>query len=170
MTQEISFGFYIKSAISFKYISNFSIICAILSYYMNGFDIFFIFAPLVIVNFLVINIMQIVNFDELMEGLLGGILPDKVEREKHLAKFILFSELWHIIPVIWIMYVLQSDGSNLIKIFHPNYMGIFFKSSIISLIYYYFQCKQQIYGDVNYLAYLVVYSFLLLAICIYLYS
>jgi hypothetical protein len=166
--KKLPLSFYIKSALSFKYISNLSIIVCILSYYMNAFDIFLVFIPLVFVNFIIDIIIKIFNFDELMEGILGNIFPDKRERDKYTAEVSLFSILWHLLPLLWIMYVLQSE--DIIKIFHPNFMSIFLKSALIPITYYYFGNELNIYGDINYIGYFIIYMLCLLATCNYLYD
>ena len=166
--KKISIWFYIKSGLTFKYISNLSIIVCILSYYMNAFDLFFVFMPLVIVNLLVIMLIQICDYDKLMYGLLGKSIPNKAQRDMIIPNFSLFLNLWHILPVLWIFYILQND--DIIKIFHPNAMNIFIKSIILPIIYYYYEHELKIYGDINYLFYLIIYIILLLAICFYLYD
>jgi hypothetical protein len=164
----LSLWFYIKSALTFRYISNLSIIVCILSYYMEALDIFFIFAPLVFVNLFVIVLILINDFDALITGILSKILPEKKDRDKQSYLFGLFIILWHTIPVLWIMYIFQSQ--DIIKIFHPNFMSIFLKSLILPMIYYYFEIDLKVYGNINYLFYLVIYIIMLLAICIYLYN
>ena len=166
--QNISLWFYIKSALTFKYISNLSIIVCIFSYYMNAFDIFFVFIPLVIVNLLIILLIQICDFDKLMIGILGKSIPNKIQRDKIIPSFALFLNIWHIAPVLWILYILQND--DLIKIFHPNVMSFFCKSIIIPMIYYYYEHDLQVYGDINELFYLIIYILMLLATCFYLYN
>ena len=165
----LSLRFVIKSVLSFRFLSNLSIFVSIIAYYTNAYDIFFHFAPLLIVNFIIIMFMQFYNLDELMEmNNLKNILPDKKDRDELKPQFVLLITLWHVIPLIWLMYILQSQ--DIIKIFHPNFMGIFLKSSLIPIIYYYFESKLQIYGDINYLAYYIVYFILLFATCVYLYD
>ena len=159
--------FYIKSCLSFRYISNISIIICILAYYMESIDIFFILVPLVIVNLLIITLILINDFDALITGILSKILPDKRDRDNEKYKFALLIMIWHILPVFWIMYILNKD--DIIKIFHPNFMGIFLKSIILPIIYYYYEIDLKVYGDINYLFYLIIYIILLLATCYYLY-
>lgn len=164
----ISLWFYIKSGLTFRYISNLSIIVCILAYYMEAFDIFFIFAPLVFVNLFVIALILINDFDALITKVLSKILPYKKDRDNQSYLFGLFIILWHIIPVFWIMYILQSQ--DIVKIFHPNFMSIFLKSSIVPIIYYYFEIDLKVYGNINYLFYLIIYFIMLLATCFYLYK
>ena len=166
--KNISIWFYIKSALTFKFISNLSIVICILSYYMNAFELFFVFMPLVIVNLLIILLIQICDFDKLMIGLLGKLIPNKIQRDKIIPNFALFLNIWHMAPVLWIIYILQND--DLIKIFHPNFMSIFSKSIIIPIIYYYYEHELKVYGDINESFYLIIYILLLLAICFFLFN
>jgi len=159
---KLGIGFYLKSALTFRYLSNLSIIVTILSYYMNAFDIFFIFAPLVFVNMILIIIVQILNYDEFIEGILGK------NKENNSTSFVIFLNLWHILPVLWLLYILQND--DIIKIFHPNFMGMFLSSIMIPIIYYYFESKSNVYGNINYLGYLILYILTLLGTCIGLYT
>ena len=163
----LSLNFVIKSIFTLRFISHLSIFVSIVAYYTNAYEIFFHFAPLLIVNFIMIMFMQFYNLDELMNRFLKNRVPDKKDRDELKPQVVLFITLWHFIPLLWLMYILQSQ--DLIKIFHPNFMGVFLKSSLIPIIYYYFESKLQVYGDINYLAYYVVYIILLFASCIYLY-
>ena len=61
-----------KNLLSLRYISNLSIIVTILSYYMNAFDVLFIFIPLLFVNLIIITLLQIFNYDDLMDSLLDN--------------------------------------------------------------------------------------------------
>ena len=81
--------------LSLRYISNLSILGLLLSYYMNAFDVFFIFIPLVIVNFIIIHIIEIWNYDDFINGVLDKIYPDKKERYDYAPKFI-FINLGHL--------------------------------------------------------------------------
>ena len=165
---DISIWFYIKSGLTFKYISNLSIIVCILSYYMNAFDLFFIFMPLVIVNLLIIVLMQICDFDKLMFGLLGKSIPNKMQRDMIIPKFTLIFNIWHLVPVLWIIYILQND--DIINLFHPDFMTIFAKSILVPIVYYYYEYELKVYGDINALFYLIIYILCLLATCFYLFS
>ena len=165
----LSLNFVIKSIFTFRFISNLSIFVSIIAYYTNAYDIFFHFAPLLIVNFIMIIFMQFYNLDELMiMDNLKNRFPEKKDRDELKPQLVFFITLWHFIPLLWLMYILQSQ--DLIKIFHPNFMGIFLKSSLIPIIYAYFESKLQVYGDINYLAYYIIYFILLFATCIYLYQ
>ena len=165
---DISIWFYIKSGLTFKYISNLSIIVCILSYYMNAFDLFFIFMPLVIVNLLIIVLMQICDFDKLMIGLLSKTIPNKMQRDMIIPKFALIFNIWHLAPVLWIIYILQND--DIINLFHPDFMTIFAKSILVPIVYYYYEYELKVYGDINALFYLIIYILCLLATCFYLFS
>lgn len=164
---DLSLLFWIKSALSFRFISNLSIIVSIFAYYTNAYDIFFHFIPLVIVNFIIIMIMQFYNLDELIDGIFQKKLIYKKDRDEIKPQFVLFTTLWHFIPLLWIMYILQTE--DIIKLFHPNFMGVFLKTSLIPIIYYYFESKIKVYGNINYLAYFILYIGLLFASCVYLY-
>jgi hypothetical protein len=166
--KELSLKYYINTFLSFRYLSNISIIVCFLSYYMRAYEIFLTFIPLVIVNFIVINIVQIFNFDELIEGTIGKVLPDKKDRDSALPQFVFFNSIWHLIPIFWIYYILQSQ--NLINIFRPNFMSIFFKSSLLVIIYYYFEVSIEIYGKINYELYLILYIIILLTTCLLLFD
>jgi hypothetical protein len=167
ISKEISLSYIINLVLSFRFISNLAIFVSIISYYTNAYDIFFHFIPLLIVNFIMIIFMQFYNLDELMDRYLEDILPDKKDRDELKPQVVLFTTLWHFIPLLWLMYILQSQ--DIINIFHPNFMGIFLKSSLIPIIYFYFESKLRVYGDINYLAYYIVYFILLFTTCIYLY-
>ena len=167
MSKDLPLSFWFKSALSFRYISNLSIFVSIIAYYTNAYDIFFHFIPLVIVNFIIIMFMQFYNLDEFIKGLLNDRLLDKKNRDEVKPQIVLFITLWHLIPLLWLIYILQSQ--DIIKIFHPNFMGIFLKSSLIPIIYYYFESKLRVYGDINYLAYYIMYFILLFGTCVYLY-
>ena len=160
--------FYIKTALTFRYISNLSIIICILSYYMDALNIFFIFAPLIIVNFIMITLILINDYDAFIICILGNIYPDKKDRDEQSYFLVLFIIFYHLLPVLWLLYIIQKD--DLIKIFHPNFMSIFFKSAILPIIYYYFEIELKVYGDINYLFYSIIYFILLLATCYYLYA
>ena len=160
-------SFWIKSMLSFRYISNLSIILSFISYYMNAYELLFIVAPLVITNCIIIIYMMITDLDELMKGLLQSTLPNKQYRDSYKCIFVIFILLWHILPIVWIFYIFNKK--HLIKYFKPNFMGIYFKSLLIAIIYYYYESNEKIYGDMNYLFYFVIYIILLLGICICLY-
>ena len=166
--KQLSLSFYIKSITSFSFLTNIAIIVSILAYYMNAIEIFFIFAPLIIVNFITSNVVQLFNFDEFMLGLLQKELPNKEDRDKAIPKYAFFGFLWHLLPLLWLIYILDKD--DIIKIFHPKFMEVFLKSAIIPILYYYYEKDLKIYGELNYLFYLIIYILLLLASCYYLYE
>ena len=147
---------YIKLALTFKYISNLTIIIGIFSYFMDAISIFFVLAPLIIVNLLVITLILIFDYDAFVLKFNGDS-----------NTFVIFVILWHFIPVLWLLYILQKD--DMIKIFHPNFMSIFLKTLILPIIYYYYEIDLKVYGDINYLCYSIIYFILLLATCYFLY-
>ena len=163
----LPFSFWIKSMLSFRFISNLSIIVSIIAYYMNAYEILFIVAPLVIVNCILIVYIMVTDLDEVMNGILEKNLPRKKDRDTYKCIFVLFILLWHFLPILWLYYIVVKD--NLIKYFRPNFMGIYFKSLIIVIVYYYYESNEKIYGNLNYLFYFIIYIILLLGICIYLY-
>ena len=60
-------SFWIKSMISFRFISNLTIIISIIAYYMNAYEILFIFSPLLIVNFILIICILFTNLDDFIK-------------------------------------------------------------------------------------------------------
>ena len=180
---DISFKEGVKkwlSYISFRYISNFSIIVCIFAYYTNAYSIFFILAALVITNLILILFLEYFDLDKLFIGIsninnananIRG-LKDSDSNNIDLynyskMQFVIFNTLWHIIPVIWLYYIFNKD--NLIYTFKPNFMTIFFQASIIILIYFYFGSKNMVYGDINYAGYLIIYCIILLGVSYSLY-
>jgi len=164
----LSIYFYIKSALSLKYISNLSIIICFLSYYMNAFEIFFVFVPLVIVNLILIILIQLFDYDKLMYGILKDIIPDKEQRDEIIPLFTISLNIWHIWIILWLIYILKKD--DIIKLFHPNYLDIFLKTLILPAIYYYYEIELKPYGDINYNFYLILYITLIFLTCMYLYK
>ena len=163
----LPFSFWIKSMLSFRYISILSIIISFISYYMNAYEILFIVSPLIIVNFILISYILFTNLDEFMKTILEQYLPEKEDRYNYKTQFVFFVLLWHLLPIFWLFYILEKD--NLIKYFRPNFMGIFLKSIIVPILYYYYESSEKIYGELNYLIYFVFYIILLLSVCVYLY-
>ena len=163
----LPFSFWIKSMLSFRYISNLSIIISIIAYYMNAYELFFIFSPLIIVNFILISCILFTNLDNFMKTILENYLPTKTDRDNYKLQFIIFIIVWHLLPIIWLFYILEKE--NLIKIFRPNFMGIYLKSILIPILYYYYESNDYIYGNINYLLYLIMYIILLLSVCVYLF-
>lgn len=163
----LPFSFWIKSMISFRFISNLTIIISIIAYYMNAYEILFIFSPLLIVNLILISCILFTNLDNFMKTILEKYLPNKSNRDNYKILFIIFIIVWHLLPIIWLFHILEKD--NLIKLFRPNFMGIYLKSILIPILYYYYESNEYIYGNINYLLYLILYIILLLGVCIYLY-
>jgi hypothetical protein len=166
-TTSLPSRFWLKSMLSFKYISNLSIIITIIAYYMNAYELFFIFSPLIIVNFILISCILCTNLDDFMKTTLETYLPTKTERDNYKIQFILFILLWHLLPIVWLFYILEKE--NLIKLFRPNFMGIYLKSILIPILYYYYESNEFVYGTINYSLYLIMYIILLLSVCVYLY-
>lgn len=131
---------WLKLATSFKYISNFSIIIAFLAYYMNAMPVFFILAPMIITNSIVLPVIQIFETDKFIYGILSEYIPNKTELSTYKAQLILFSNLWHFIGLIW-LYNIMTYG--IIQVYSPNFMGIFLKSSVIVLIYFMILIKKK---------------------------
>ena len=73
--------------VSFRFISNLSIIVSIIAYYMNAYDILFIVAPLVIVNCILIVYIMVTDLDEVMKGILEKNLPHKKDRDTYKCIF-----------------------------------------------------------------------------------
>ena len=163
----VPFMFWVKSVLSFRFISNISIIISILAYYMRAYEILFIFAPLMIVNFIMITYILFTNLDDFMKTILEKYLPNKKSRDNYKIQFIIFIIVSHLLPLVWLYYILEKD--NLCKIFRPNFMGIYLKSVMLPILYYYYQGNNKIYGNINYLIYFIFYIILLLSSCIFLY-
>jgi len=160
-------SFWIKSMLSFRFISNLSIIVSIIAYYMNAYEILFIVSPLMIVNFILITYILFTHLDEFMKTLLEQYLPIKEDRDAYKTQFVILVLVWHLLPIFWLFYILEKD--NLVKYFRPNFMGMYLKSIIIPILYYYYESSEKLYGDLNYLIYFVFYIILLLSVCVYLY-
>ena len=167
---EITFRQWIESCLSFKYISNFSIIGCIIAYYTNAYQIFFILAPLLITNLIFTFILEWFDLDELVKSVfaLQNRQQDAPQNLSYIKnQFVILNTLWHLILVLWLYHILNKE--HLINIFKPNFMGIYLEASVISLIYFYFGSKNMVYGDINYSCYLIFYFLVLLGICCYLY-
>ena len=104
-TKVLPFSFWIKSMLSFKFISNLSIIISIFAYYMNAYELFFIFSTLIIVNFILISFILFTNLDDFMKTILEKYLPSKIDRDNYKIQFIIFIILWHLLPIVWLFYI-----------------------------------------------------------------
>ena len=166
-SKTLPFSFWIKSILSFRFISNLTIIVSIIAYYMNAYEVFFIVSPLMIVNFILITYILFTHLDDFMKTILEDDLPDKKERDTYKLQFVVLVILWHILPLFWLFYSLEKN--NLVTYFRPNFMGIYLKSILIPILYYYYESNEKIYGDLNYPMFFVFYILLLLGVCIYLY-
>jgi len=164
---EIPLSFWIKLAVSFKYISNFAIIVGILAYYMNAMTVFFICAPLMIVNCILITFIEIFQLDTLIKGIFNKYSITPEEQTETKVKYVVWSTIWHFGSVLWLYTILHN---GLILVYNPNFMGIFLQSIIVPLIYFIALSKSQVYGkNLNYIGYLFMYVILLFATCIKLY-
>ncbi len=145
--------------VSMKYISNASIWCLFLTYYTQAYTIFLYLIPIVITNCIVIILLEWFQGDELVRGVLGNHIEanDKM-------KFLMLNTIWHLIPLLWLWYILQKD--NVIEVFHPNFLGVFLASAIFCIIYFYFASNGNYYGNINYTTYMIIYLIILLSVCV----
>ena len=165
--RKLPFSFWINSMLSLRFISNLTILVCILSYYMNAYKILFIFTPLLIINLIVITSILFTNSDDFINNIIQKYFVNKEDIEKYKVQIIIVIILWHLLPIVWLFYILNKY--NLIKLFRPNFMGIYFKSISIAILYFYYQSNEKLYGNINYLLYFIYYIILLLSTCIYLY-
>jgi len=164
---EITLRQWIESCLSFKYISNSSIIICLIAYYTNAYSLFFILAPIVITNLILILFLEYNSLDELVNTVFNLQKATKKEVEDIKTQFVILNTLWHALPVLWLYYILNKD--NLIYVFKPNFMGVFLQCSVICILYFYFGSKNMIYGNINYSSYFILYLITLLGVCSYLY-
>jgi hypothetical protein len=169
---EITNRQYLESCLSFRYLSNLTIFIAVIAYYSQAYSVFFVMVPLLIANLVVILVVQWFNSAELFNGVFNissqndPINPIDPIDSTNLTKFILLNSIWHIISVIWLYGVLLRD--DIIRVFHPNFMGVFMWCSIIAIVYFYYGSQMQIYGQINYLWYGGLYMAVLFITCYYL--
>ena len=52
----------------------------------------------------------------------------------------------------------------------PNFMGIFCMSCLIAIFYFIVSVKNHVYGDINYIAYMITYAIVLFSTCIVFYK
>ncbi len=156
---------WLNLALSFKYISNIAIIIGVLSYYMNMMDIFFVMAPLIIVNYIVLSLIQVFELDELIKGLLGDYIINPTESSSIYTEFMVLSTLWHLGAIFWLYVVMNNN----VKLYRPNFMKIFLISASIFIIYTLMVHKLKVYGNISYDKYVIVYMISLLVVCIKLY-
>lgn len=162
----ITLKMLLKMCLDVKYLSNISILGLLITYYTNSYHGFMLFLPLVITNFIVVIILQWLDLDKYMKKIFGdGNGESKTSNE---LAFVTLNTLWHIIPCLWVYHVLQRD--NWIAIFRPNFMYVFLASSIIAIIYFYFSAQLELYGDVNYIRYGMMYMIVLLGVCVWLFD
>lgn len=153
----------LKMFLDVKYLSNLSILGLLITYYTNAYHGFMILLPLVITNFIVVLTLQWLDLDNYMKK----IFSDS-DYKKNQLSFVTLNTLWHIIPCIWVYYVLQRD--NWIAIFRPNFMYVYLASSVIAIIYFYFSAQLALYGDINYIRYAIIYMIVLLGVCVWLFD
>lgn len=154
---------YLESVLSFRYISNLAIITAVISYYTNAYNVFFVMIPLVIANLIVILLVQWFDSDKLFHGVFKNKPLDIYLDSDDQGQFILLNTIWHIIPVIWLYGIIKRD--DIIKVFHPNFMGVFMQAALIAVIYFYCGSMLSVYGDIDYLWYGGIYIAVLFIIC-----
>jgi hypothetical protein len=152
---EISIKKWISLMISFKYLSNFAIITGILAYYTQAYTWFFFMIPMIITNFIVMCYLEWCDSDTLTKAILN--INENNSELKY--KFIFLNTIWHLIPILWIWYILKKD--NIIELFRPNFMGSILAGITIALIYFYFASNGKYYGDINYVSYLMIYIIVL---------
>jgi len=165
----ISIKDYLIACLSFKYISNATIITSLIAYYTNAYYIFFITIPLMITNMIIILLVQWFNMPELINGIFSNKIKNDSDNnvdfdDTSIFKFAILNILWHLIPILWLYSVLHRD--NLIDIFKPNFMGIFLICCVISIFYFYYSIKMNIYGNINYIWYGALYMLILFICCI----
>jgi hypothetical protein len=168
---EISNRQYLESSLSFRYLSNLTIFIAVIAYYSQAYSVFFVMVPLLIANLIVILILQWFNSEELFNGVFNLSNLSNLSSQNDptdLTKFILLNTIWYIIPVIWLYGVLLKD--DIIRVFHPNFMGVFMWCSIIAIVYFYYGSQMQIYGQISYLWYGGLYMAVLFITCYSIYK
>lgn len=169
--QSLTIRQYIEGCLSFRYLSNISIIVAIISYYTRAYPIFFITIPLIITNLIIIIILQWFNTNELIKGVFkldnNSSLETQINTNSQF-QFILLNTIWHIAPVIWLYGILNRD--NIIQIFRPNFMGIFLECAFIGIVYFYCSSIMKLYGNINYIWYGGIYFIVLFITCIIIFN
>ena len=158
---------FIKSCISFRYLSNFAIIASLLAYYTNAISIFFITIPIMITNFIIIMIIQIYDYNELLNGIFSLALTT-AEIADIKNTFFIINIIWHVVPLLWLYKILDND--NIIYIFRPNFINIFFQSLAITIPYFYYSSTMKVYGNINYLYYCGIYIGIMFVICYSIYN
>lgn len=155
---------FLKACLSFQYLSNFAIITSLLAYYTNAIIIFFITIPIIITNFIIIMLIQFYDYDELIKGIFTNITMDNYSKNI----FFIINTIWHILPLLWLYNIITRD--NIIHIFRPNFINIFFQCLIIIIPYFYYSSTLKLYGNINYLFYSGIYLVTLFLICYYIYN
>ena len=125
MENKITLRDWFESCVSFKYLSNFSIIVCVLAYYTNVYWIFFLCIPLIIANLILIVLLEYNDLDTLVKSVFNlengdardaSDSPNSINcMPKSKLLFVILNTLWHIVPLLWLRYILDKD--NLIYIF-----------------------------------------------------
>jgi hypothetical protein len=158
---------WVKQAISFKYISNFAIIVGVLAFYMNAMPIFFVMAPLIIANAIVVTLVMICEFEAFSIGILGHYITDDVQRRTYNFELAVLSIVWHFVGIVWLYSVMRGGIS---QVYNPNFMGVFLWCMVLALFYFMIAVKKRVYGEINYMAYMFVYIVVLLVVSVKLYK
>ena len=164
---DITFLDWIKFVLSFRYISNISIVVAVLAYWMQAYEVFFICIPLIITNFVGFVLLTIFDLDKYMQGILGRVTNDLEVINSYKPHFVIFNIIWHTVPLFWIYSVLTRE--NLVQLFRPNFMSMFLKSALVAIVYFYYERDIEPYGKVDYLWYFIVYMMVLFGSNVFVY-
>jgi len=158
---------WLSLALSMKYITNATILAAVIGYYTQAYWIFLVSIPLLITNAIVISLVEWFNADELVAGVLDIPASHREVIEANKPRFIFLNTVWHWIPLAWVWYILGRD--NLIEIFRPNFMGAFLAGAVFAISYFYFASQGKYYGEIDYTRYMIVYIIILLvsSICVF---
>jgi hypothetical protein len=159
---------WVSIALSMKYITNATIVASLVGYYTQAYWIFLVSVPLLITNAIVITLLEWFNSYELTAAVLDipTSQPDLIKALN--VKFTFINMVWHLIPLIWVWYILGKD--DLIEVFRPNFMGCFLAGVLFGIGYFYFASQGKYYGDIDYLWYMVVYVIILFSVCISVYG
>jgi len=149
---------WLSLALSMKYITNATILAAVIGYYTQAYWIFLVSIPLLITNAIVISLVEWFNADELVAGVLDIPASHREVIEANKPRFIFLNTVW---------YILGRD--NLIEIFRPNFMGAFLAGAVFAISYFYFASQGKYYGEIDYTRYMIVYIIILLvsSICVF---
>ena len=154
-------------ALSMKYLTNATILASVISYYSQAYWIFLVSISLLISNAIVIILLEWFNGDELIAAVLDIPITHTNELQDVKLKFMFINTIWHFVPLLWVWYIISRD--DVIKVFQPNFMGIFLASAAFGIGYFYFASQGEYYGKIDYLWYMMVYIIVLLAVCVVVY-